>query len=427
MPRQFRVANISAAFTGAGFAAKRGRCPAPEDCGFTPGPLDILCDRDTGLIEEIRPSEKGADPGGPDALDARGCIATAGFVDSHTHALHAGSGAGELFRRWAKGNGPAGDAAHGDIWRIVSQTRSSSPLTLIHDLTHHLDHMAECGTTVVEIKSGYGGDPYGELLLLHVLKPIRFQSSGPEVKATFLGLHALPDGVAGNEHCTAMIGVLPRLMEEGLADFADVFLDGDAFAFDEAMRFLRAAQDHGLRIKAHLGRPPPGGSARAIVRYRPLCVDHLESIDEEDVATLASSRTVATLLPGTSFFLGHRYADARRLIDAGVRVALATDFNPGTSPSYDMQFIALLAASQLRMTAAEILCAVTCNGAAALGMEASHGTLEAGRAANVLLWKPSGPHCKGIEHLEEIFVHRRRPAGVVIRGQRWRPFGRPPA
>ncbi|MGH7175775.1 MAG: amidohydrolase family protein, partial [Tepidisphaeraceae bacterium] len=276
--------------------------------------------------------------------------------------------------------------------------------------------MLACGATTVEVKSGYANSAVGELRLLRVIQSLRNERSLPEIRATFLALHALPQGRDEREYADEMIAALGRVQAENLAAHVDAFPEKGFFTLDASLRFAQAARKFKLPAKIHADELSDLGSSAAFIRSGAMSIDHLQCISAEAVDLLSGSPTVATMLPATSFFVGLPYANARRLTDAGAKVALATDFNPGTAPAMDLQLTHMLGASQMKMTAAEILCATTYNAACALGLGKSHGAIAPGRAGDVLLYEArSGDP---IATLEEIILSRRRPAVVVRRGQR---------
>lgn len=412
-----RIANLTGVFTGEGFVRKQGRRPTAEDCGFRSGPLDILCDPERGTIVALGPAVANPSVAKEDVLDGSGLFATAVFVDAHTHAIYAGTRADEYFRRWGGANYQEIAGAGGGIHRTVRATRAATDETLVESLNQHLDQMLAHGSTVVEVKSGYGGDAEGELRLLRLIRQVRERRAAPEIRATFLGLHALPPGVREDDHVDAMIALLPAVAAEGLADCVDAFPEKGFFSLAAAERFARAAVACRLRVKAHVDQLSDLGSAARFVGLGALSVDHLEHMSGEGLDALARTGTVAVLLPVAVFFLGSGYPDARRLLDAGARVALATDFNPGSAPALDLQFAMLLAAAGLKMTAAEILCAVTYNGAAAVGMGDTHGALLPGRRANLALWETETVHGEPVGLMEEVIVDERLPCVVVPGGR----------
>lgn len=416
-----RIVNLAGVFTGEGFARKQGRHPLAEDCGYQAGPIDIVCSPETGLIESIGPSvglRGGAS--GEEMLDATGCFATAGFIDSHTHAIFAGDRTSEHFARWAGRSYQEITAAGGGIHSTVRATNEASDEELLESLVARLRTMLAHGSTLIEVNSGYADSPEGELRLLQLIKRAKELPGLPEIRATFLALHALPAGWNEHDYCSAMIDVLSRVAEEGLADFVDAFPERGFFSLEATARFVEAAATVGIRAKIHADELSNMGTSAAMMRASAISIDHVEEIGDEAIAMLGDSKTVATLLPATSFFLGISYANARRLIAAGARVALATDFNPGSAPALDMQMTNLLAASQLKMTSAEILCACTYNAAAALGLEETHGFLLPGRTANLLVWPlPTLIACglQTMELLGHLLIERSAACAVVIRGR----------
>lgn len=406
------IRNLSGIFTGDGFVRRDGRRPTAQDCGFRAGPIDLLLRR--GSLVEIGSGLSGDGP----VIDGRGQIALPGFVDPHTHAVFGGDRSGEYFMRWAGQSYVQITEAGGGIHSTVRATSAADDVALAASLARALRAMGGSGATVVEVKSGYGGSAEGELRLLRLIRSAAALPGVPRVRASFLGLHALPKGRAEADYVDEMIAALPTVMAERLADHVDSFPEQGFFTLESARRFSEAAAVAGLPCKVHADELCDLGSSAAFARAGALSVDHLQHVSDEAVALLADRPTVATMLPATSFFVGIPYANARRLIDAGARVALATDFNPGTAPAADLQLTHMLAASQLRMSAAEILCASTYNAAAALGLEATHGALVPGRAANVLLYALSGGEAlgDGLAAWQQIILARRRPTRVIIDG-----------
>jgi imidazolonepropionase len=400
------IRQLSGIFTGRGFVERDGRRPRDEDCGFVAGPIDLSIDDATGTVAQL-----GADLRAPGAsIDGSGSIAISGFIDPHTHAIFAGHRAHEYFMRWAGKSYLQITQAGGGIYSTVAATRQATEDQLSEALRLRLRGMLRGGATTVEVKSGYANSAAGELRLLHVIKSLRDQEDLPEIRASFLGLHALPPGRKEDAYVDEMISLLPQVANERLADHVDTFPEKGFFTLESALRFSEAARGVGLPAKVHADELCDLGSSEAFARSGALSIDHLQHISDRAVQLLATSNTVATMLPATSFFVGLPYANARRLIDAGARVAVATDFNPGTAPAWDLQLTHLLAASQMKMTAAEILCATTFNSAAALGLEKTHGALLPGRVANVLLFD-------GSDTWDQIVLQRRRPTKVIVRGR----------
>jgi imidazolonepropionase len=409
------IQNLAAIFTGSGFVARDGRRPTTNDCGFVVGPIDIAIDDPGGNIKSVAPR---ASAGG-DTIDGTDLIALPGYIDPHTHAIFAGERSGEYFMRWAGKSYLQITESGGGIHSTVRQTNNATDTELATSLRVRLRHMLECGATTVEVKSGYANSAASELRLLRVIRSLSRELSLPEIRSTFLALHALPAGRKEAEYVDEMVHALPQIVTEKLADQVDAFPEKGFFSRDESLRFAKAAEALRLPVKVHADELSDLGSSEAFARLGALSVDHLQFINDAAVRYLSNHATVATMLPATSFFVGLPYANARRLIDAGARVALATDFNPGTAPASDLQFTHLLAASQMKMTAAEILCATTYNAAAALGLEKTRGALMSGLAGDVLLFElPSRP--KDLEAnavLQEIILSRLIPKVVMSRGR----------
>ena len=246
------------------------------------------------------------------------------------------------------------------------------------------------GTGCLEIKSGYGLTLPDELKMLRVIARIA-ETLPLTVRATFLGAHAVGRAYAGRqgEYVDHIIAdMLPAVAAEGLAEFVDVFCDRGFFTTDETERIMESAARYGMRPKIHANELDFSGGVQIGVKHGALSVDHLERIGDEEISLLAGSDTVATMLPGASFFLGMPYGPARKAVDAGATVALASDYNPGSSPSGDMRMVWALGCIKMKLTPEEALNAVTINGAAAMGMSHSHGSIAAGQKANLILTRP---------------------------------------
>jgi imidazolonepropionase len=412
-----RISNLAGVFTGSGFLRKSGRKPGPEDTGFIRGPLDVLCS-ECGWIEQIEPFE-GARGWNGETVDATGLFATAGFIDSHTHAIFAGERSSEFFQRWNGATYIEIAKKGGGIASTVQATMSVSDKELRRLLEERLIRMLRSGCTSVEVKSGYADSIEKELRLLQVIRQAAVNVNGPEVFPTFLPLHSLAPNRSETELVDEAIASLPEVKRQGLATMVDSFPERGFFFLSSSLRFSRAAARLGFRIKVHADELSSGGTAEAFAEAGALSVDHLQKISSRGIEALSKGETVATLLPATSFYLGIDYADARALLDGGVRVALASDFNPGTAPSIGLQMTNLLAARELKMNAAEILCACTYNAASALGLSQSQGALLPGYLANLALWSTpaSGSDQNGADVLEEIVLTCKAPEIVVLKGR----------
>lgn len=320
-------------------------------------------------------------------LDVRGRVVLPGFIDSHTHLLYGGPRLDDFEMRIAGRSYEEIAAAGGGIASSVRRVRRSSQAALRAQARRELWRMAACGTTTAEAKSGYALDGPGELRCLRVLNGL--DGDPISVLPTFLGAHAVPEEFHGraDAYIDYLIAeVMPAVAARKLARFADVYCDRNAFSLPQARRYLEAARRLGFGLRVHAAQFADIGAVALAVELGACSVDHLERIDPAVIPALARSNTVATLLPGAALFLGDsQHAPARALIDAGVAVALATDYNPGTSPMWNMQMAVALACTQLRMTPAEAITAATVNAAHALGIAGRTGTLEAGKQADFVV------------------------------------------
>lgn len=330
-------------------------------------------------------------------LDARGGAVTPGLVDPHTHLLFAGSREGELELRQRGADYMAILAAGGGILSTVAATRRASADELAAHGRRWLDEMLGHGTTTVEAKSGYGLDLATELRLLEVAH--RLGTEGPvDVVPTFLGAHAVPDEFrdrpgGGEAYVRHVIeDQLPGVAAQGRARFCDVFCEDGVFDADQARRILEAAAAFGMAARLHADEIVPSGGAELAAEIGAISADHLATPSEAGLTALARAAAegrpvVATLLPATTWFLmKDQHAPARTMIRRGIPIALGTDFNPGTSPTASLPLVMTLACLALRMTPDEALAAVTVNAAHALGLGEEVGSLEPGRAADIVIW-----------------------------------------
>ncbi|HJU88109.1 MAG TPA: imidazolonepropionase [Gemmatimonadaceae bacterium] len=358
-------------------------------------------------------------------IDCRGRLLTPGFVDSHTHAVFGRARYEEQEMRAA--GVPYMEIAKrgGGIHSSVRDTRARSEEELATLAAGRLSRLASYGTTTVEVKSGYGLTTESELMLLRVIGRLSKQLP-MRLIPTWLGAHEIPlefRGTGGDRasYVKLLLGeMLPAVTRKALARFADVFCEPGVFTVDESRQILAAARDAGLGLKLHADELEPSGGAELAAELRAASADHLAAITSGGIDALARSETVATLLPGTMLFLGKdTQAPARALIDRGAAVALATDFNPGTSPTVNFPFILTLGVSQLRMSVAETLIAATVNGAAALGLAGEVGQLAAGFSADIALFDA--------EDLRELpyWYGDRRCRGTWARGKPCHPYELP--
>ncbi|UPT74485.1 MAG: imidazolonepropionase [Elusimicrobiota bacterium] len=327
------------------------------------------------------PAAKGAK-----MLSAEGKVLMPGFVDAHTHPVFAAPRLADFEARIA-GQGYAEIAQRGGgILSTVNGVRGAKEADLAAGLRARAFDFAACGTTTIEAKSGYGLDLDNELKMLRAMRTV--SSRGPvEIVATFLGAHAVPPEYKGRKSefvarvCADMI---PRVGEQKLASFVDVFCEKGWFDLGDLELVAEAGAKAGLGLKVHAEQLSRSGSIAPSLARGAATVDHLDCVEEADLPALAASKTVACLVPGSNYFLGKPYPPARRLLDAGAAVALATDFNPGTCPCWDMRMILSIACTQMKMSPAEALVAATINGAHAAGLGATHGSLEPGKTADLV-------------------------------------------
>jgi len=341
-----------------------------------------------GRIEWLGPSSQ-VPPLPPDVerIDAEGKIVLPGLVDSHTHLIFAGSREEEFEQRLQGRSYQEIAAAGGGILSTVSRVRQASRDELKALARPRLRQLLEFGVTTVEVKSGYGLTPSDEIKCLEAVAELNAEEP-IELVPTFLGAHIVPAEYRADRAgyldllCQRM---LPEVAAGQLAEFCDVFCETDVFSIEESEKVLTRARDLGLRLKLHADELTPLGGAELAARLGAVSADHLLCITDAGIDALAASQTVATLLPGTAFFLGLPCAPARRLIERGLAVALASDCNPGTCPTENLPLIGAMACTQMRMRPAEVVNALTLNAAAALGRSGRLGSLEAGKQADLIV------------------------------------------
>ena len=325
-----------------------------------------------------------------EVIDCEGRYVLPAWVDSHSHLVFAGTREGE-FRDRIMGLGYEEIAAKGGgILNSARKLQGMEEAELLDAALQRAEAVMKMGTGAIEIKSGYGLTPEAELKMLRVARKVGEQSP-LDVSTSFLGAHAYPLEFKDNHegYIDQIIDdMLPKIVDEGLADYIDVFCERGYFSADDTDRILEAGAKHGLKAKIHVNQFSSCGGIEVATKHKAVSVDHLEVMTDSDIATLAGSKTIATLLPSCSLFLSIPYAPARELIDADIPVALATDYNPGSTPSGNMNLVAALASIKMNMTPEEAITAATINGAAALEKADRYGSIAIGKEARILITKP---------------------------------------
>lgn len=327
---------------------------------------------------------------GVEVIDAKGGAVLPSWCDSHTHIVYAGSREQEFVDK-IRGLSYAEIAQRGGgILNSADRLHEMSEEELYRQAMRRVDEVIRKGTGCVEIKSGYGLNTEGELKMLRVIRRIK-ETTRVKVVSTFLGAHAVSRGYKGRQGDYVDLVVnemIPAVGAEKLADFIDVFCDTSFFTPEETARILEAGAAYGMRPKIHADELASSGGVEVGVRHDALSVDHLESMTEEEIELLLDSQTIPTALPGTSFFLNMPFALGRKMIDRGLPLALASDYNPGSTPSGDMKFIVSLACIKMRLLPAEAINAATFNGACAMGVSDDYGSITRGKVANFFITDP---------------------------------------
>ena len=376
------IQNIGLLATPAGHEARRG--PAQGEISMT---------KNAWLLAEdgvIAASGTGAPPGcgAAKVLDAQGCLVTPGLVDAHTHLIFGGWRQNELGLKLHGVSYLEILARGGGILSTVEATRAASEAALVQKALPELETMLRWGTTTCEIKSGYGLATEPELKQLRAIR--RLQPLQPvELVPTFMGAHAVPAEYRNDRAgylrllCEEMI---PAAAQDGLARFCDVFCEKGVFSAEESRTILTCARRYGLIPKIHADEIEPVGGSVLAGELGAISAEHLIVCPPEGIEALAKGGVIACLLPATSFYLGSTYAPARQMVASGVAVAMASDFNPGSCPSANLQFVMNLGCLRYRLTPEEVLTAVTLNAAAAIGLAGRIGSLEPGKQADLVIW-----------------------------------------
>ena len=348
----------------------------------------LLCD--DGRLSAFGPMAELADVHADKTIDARGKLVLPSWCDSHTHLVFAGSREGEFVDRIRGLSYEEIARRGGGILNSADRLHASSEEELYEAAAVRLRQLIAQGTGAIEIKSGYGLTMDGELKMLRVIRRLKENFPLP-VRASFLAAHAYPPPFRDNHEGYLKLIIdemLPRVAGEGLADYMDVFCEQGFFSVEETERLLEAGWRYGLKPKIHANQLHHSGGVEAGIRMHAISVDHLECVGEREIKALQESDTIPTLLPGAAFFLGMHYQPARAMIDAGLPVCLATDFNPGSCPSGNMPLLLTIACTQLKMTPEEAVNAVTLNGAAAMELDRETGSIAVGKRGDFIITRP---------------------------------------
>lgn len=345
-------------------------------------------------------------------IDASGKMVLPTWCDSHTHIVYAGNREQEFVDRI---NGLSYEEIAnrgGGILNSAKKLNETSEEEIYNQSKKRLEEVIQQGTGAVEIKSGYGLTVEGELKMLRVIKKLA-QNYPIPIKATFLGAHAFP--IEYKENHKAYIDLiinemLPKIAQEKLADYIDAFCETGYFSVEETERIMQAGEQYGLRSKIHVNQFTAINGIAACVKHNALSVDHLEIVSDEDIEALKNSETMPVALPSCSYFISIPYTPARKMISAGLPLALASDFNPGTSPTGNMNFVVATACIKMKMTPEEAINAATINGAYAMGISDTHGSITVGKNANLIITKPLNsfyelPYAFGSNLIDQVIIN----------------------
>lgn len=367
---------------------------------------------ENGLITDFGKMENCPKSNFSQTIDATGKMILPAWCDSHTHIVYAGNREGEFVDRI---NGLTYEEIAnngGGILNSAKKLQATSEEELYQQSKARLEEVISLGTGAVEIKSGYGLTLEAEIKMLRVIKRLKENYSIP-IKATFLGAHAVPKEFKNNKdgYLQLLVNeVLPKVAEEKLAEYIDIFCETGYFTVADTEFILEAGERHGLTPKIHVNQFTAIGGVQAGIKFNALSVDHLEEMREEDIQSLKGTQTMPVALPSCSYFLSIPYTPARKMIDEGLPLALATDFNPGSTPSGNMNFVVSTACIKMKMTPEEAINAATINGAYAMGLEKEVGSITKGKRANLILTKAINsygfiPYSFGNNQIEKVYLN----------------------
>ena len=373
---------------------------------------------ENGLIADFGKMENLPTIHAAHTIDAKGKVVLPTWVDSHTHIVYAGNRVQEFVDRI---NGLSYEEIAnrgGGILNSAQLLNKTSEEELYQQSKHRLEEVISQGTGAVEIKSGYGLTLEGELKMLRVIKRLKETYKLP-IKATFLGAHAFPAEYKENQQAYVdMITqeMLPEIAKEGLADYIDAFLETGYFSVAQTKQVIEAGKKHGLPAKIHVNQFTSIGGIQLCVEHEVLSVDHLEVMTDQDIQVLKGSQTMPVALPSCSYFISIPYTPARQMLSAGLPLALASDFNPGTTPSGNMNFVVATACIKMKMTPEEAINAATINGAYAMGLESEVGSITKGKIANLIITKEIPnyyqiPYSFGTDLIDKVLIN-----GEVFKG-----------
>ncbi len=369
------------------------------------------------LMEDDRIADFGPMNEMPEAdayIDAEGGLLMPSFCDSHTHIVYAGTRDGEFLDKIRGLSYEEIAARGGGILNSSDLLHNTSEEDLYQQSIERVWEMIRKGTGAIEIKSGYGLNPADELKMLRVIRRIKNECPAL-IRATFLGAHAVGRQYTQEEYVdTICREMIPAVSKQQLADFIDVFCDTGFFTVEETDRILRVGAEYGLRPKIHANELGVSGGVQVGVKHQALSVDHLEQTTDAEIEALRGSCTMPTMLPGSSFFLGLPYGRAKAFIEAGLGIALASDYNPGSSPSGDMRFVMAMGCIRMRLTPVQALNACTLNAAYAMGISEQVGSITRGKRANLIITRPMHSLTIIPYHYNSPFIRHHILAGNLI-------------